>query len=76
VLPWRPHCLPPILPLPYGRGSARSRLCLKYAYARILSIGRHFRKSRTSTSRTLSPLPGHSISIIMEPGHRADRLIR
>jgi hypothetical protein len=36
-----------------GRGSARSRLCLKY-YARILSIGRHFRKSRTSMSRTLS----------------------
>src|ERR1035437_8111572 len=30
----------------------RSRLCLKYSYARILAIGRHFRKALTSMSHT------------------------
>jgi hypothetical protein len=40
---------------PNSTAPLRSRLCLKYPYARILSIGRNFGTSLTSTSRTRRP---------------------
>jgi hypothetical protein len=44
------------LPLTFN-APLRSRLCLKYSYARILSIGRYLYESLTSMFRTLRTLP-------------------
>src|SRR5947209_10694206 len=49
----------------FTRAAARSRLCLKYSYARICSIGRAFRESATFKSRT------HVEGIDLRPCHIA-----